>query len=267
MVTKRYLILLIAALPLLSMAQEGKFIDVYGTALFSNIVNRYDANYGPYNGLGLDYKHPQTLSYGAAAYYSKMSESFVGWRVGFVFNNYAQDASSTVTLDVPDAIAYRSYKSRLNIQQFSIPLMLNFGINSGQPNDPVYFNMGFGVQLNYLSGAQFSINSNPPYQAVTNFKFTDYYRHFGASYLLDIELKIGLGNKEKGHLLAGVLFDKTIGGFEKKNIDADESTPKELTMPLGILKNYDYLPSEQRNNNTKNIGFCIRLGYSYKIFN
>lgn len=246
-----------------AMAQEGSFIDVYGYAHYATIKNNYDIYYGRYRGFGYAYEHPSTISYGTSLYYTKMFEGYTGIRTGFSFANYAQNASSKVEIADFDSI---SYDSRLNIQQLAVPVMVNFAINSGGTNDKVFFNMSFGFQLNYLTGANFSLTTNRNYIPTTSFEFKDYFHRLGASYLLGLELKMALGKKERSYLLFGVQYDKTIGGIEKKGIDFTQDTPKELIFPLGILKDYNYdLPNDRANSKTKNESLALKLGLSIRL--
>ena len=261
----RYLIAILILLFIKNVkAQEGKFIDFIAIGHFSNIVNDYDSYYGPYNGLGFDFEVPQTFSYGGQLLYTQMSEGYIGFKTGLSFLNYAQDFSSKVELARDDSIAYNA---RLNVQQFSIPLLANFAINSGSSTDRVYFNMNFGFQLNYLTGANFNITTDRPYNSVTDFEFNEYFHRLGASYILGLELKIALGRKEKLFLIGGVHYDKTIGGIEKREKDFGQEEPRELVLPLGPLKDYDYdVPNDRMRNRMKNETLGLRLGLSYKMF-
>jgi hypothetical protein len=265
MKTKHIITTFIVILNLSAKAQEGKFIDFMAIGHFSNVVNDYDSYYGPYNGLGYDFEVPQTFTYGGQLLYTQMSEGYMGFKTGLSFLNYAQDFSSRVELADDDSI---SYNARLNVQQFSIPLLANFAINSGTSTDRVYFNMNFGFQLNYLTGADYSITTDRPYDAVTDFEFNEYFHRLGASYILGLELKIALGRKEKLYLIGGVHYDKTIGGIEKREKDFGQEEPRELVLPLGPLKDFDYdIPNERMRNRMKNETLALRFGISYKLFN
>lgn len=264
MKTKHIITTFIVILNLSAKAQEGKFIDFMAIGHFSNVVNDYDSYYGPYNGLGYDFEVPQTFTYGGQLLYTQMSEGYMGFKTGLSFLNYAQDFSSRVELADDDSI---SYNARLNVQQLSVPILANFAINSGSSTDRVYFNMNFGFQLNYLTGADFSITTDRPYDAVTDFEFNEYFHRLGASYILGLELKIALGRKEKLYLIGGVHYDKTIGGIEKREKDFGQEEPRELVLPLGPLKDFDYdVPNERMRNRMKNETLALRLGISYKLF-
>jgi len=128
--------------------------------------------------------------------------------------------------------------------------------------------MGFGFQFNYLFGAKYNIVPAGNYVPITDFEFKDYFHRVGLSYLLNIELKIGVGRGDKSHILFGIFFDKSINNIEKSGQDFSQETPVELKYPLGTLKDFDYdVLSDRVSGKMKLESLALRLGYSYKLFN
>ncbi|MGB0429161.1 MAG: hypothetical protein ACPGLV_01715 [Bacteroidia bacterium] len=262
---KKKTIITIIALTLagITFGQEGTFIDVIGFGQYTNIKNDFDVNYGPGKGLGFDYSLPQTPSYGGSILFAKMTETYVGFKTGLRFSNYSQFTSSKVELGDRDSVAFDAL---MNIKQISAPIMANFSISSGATTDRVYFSMGFGFQINYLFGANYNLTNDRDYPTVTTFEFSDYYYRLGASYLLALELKIELGKKKRTYLIAGINYDKTIGGIEKPDQGYGADVPRELTLPLGVLKDYNYdVPGDRVGYKTKNEALAFKLGVSIRL--
>ena len=264
---KRHIVLLSLVFALFKVnAQEGKFLDIYGFGHQSSINNQYDLRYGVGQGLGRNFDYLSTFSYGMGAYYSQTSETLIGFKAGLLYSNYYQDIKSSVTLMREDTRAY-TYTSEIRHYMLNIPLMIDFGINATD-DERVFFHMGFGIQPMVLLGGNFNVEHDSDYEVSYDYDLYDYYRLLSLAYLLNAELKIKLGKGNKTYLLAGVNFDKSIGGIEHRGRDHGGSIPRELVFPLGALKDFDYdVPNDRAAYSTKNESIAIRVGISRRLSN
>lgn len=247
-----------------SFAQEGKYIDVYAIGHQSSIDNQFDLRYGFANGLGRTFDYRPSYHYGAAVFYSQTSETLIGFKTGLVYANYFQNIESAVDLtrEAPDPTPF---STQIRHRLLSVPFLIDFGINATD-DDRVFFHMGFGLKPMILIAGDFQVAQSSPYAVATNYDLYDYYRSVTLSYLLNAEVKVKLGKSDRTYLLAGINFDKTIGGIEHKERDHGGDVPRELVFPLGVLKDYDYDVSNDRPTiNTKNESLAVRVGLSFKL--
>lgn len=260
---KHLLSIILSLLSLGAVAQEGRFLDIYAIGHQSSIDNQFDLRYGFVNGLGRDFDYKPSYHYGFGAFFSQTNETLIGYKTGIVFANYFQNIESRVELNRDEEPT--SYTAQFRNRLLSVPFLIDFGINATD-DDRVFFHMGFGLKPMILVGGDFEVNQSSSYVVSTDYNIYDYYKAVTISYLLNAELKINLGRSDKTYLVAGINFDKSIGGIEHKKTDHGGDVPRELVFPLGALKDYDYDVSADRAAvNTKNESLAVRIGISYRL--
>lgn len=245
------------------MGQKGKFIDIYGFGQQTTIANYFDIGYGSRSGLGYKFSTEPSYSYGGSAYFNYLVGDYVGWKSGLIYSRYVQKMSSGIESSTDrDSIFY---SSRLALDQLSIPALIDFSISSSE-DTRVYFNLGLGLQLNYLLGGSFEIDPIQPYNVQSSFELNDHFDRVNLSYLINMGLRIRIGKSDTYYFLMGLNYDKSIGGIEKEGKDFDQDIPKELIYPLGTLKDYDYdVSASRRSYKTKVDGVALRLGLSIRL--
>lgn len=258
-------ILVLLSIPSGLLAQKGKFIDVYGFGQQTNIANYFDIGYGPRSGLGRTFTTDPSYSYGGAVYFNYLVGEYTGWKTGLIYSRYLQNMSSGIQSAPSPERDSITFNTELVLNQISVPAIVDFSISSSE-DTRVYFNLGLGLQLNYLMSGSFNLETTPEYPVNSTFDLSDYYDRINLSYLVNIELRIRIGSSDKTYFLMGINYDKSIGGIEKEGKDFDAQTPKELTYPLGTLKDYDYDVSASRKTyNTKLDAVALRVGLSFRL--
>lgn len=245
-------------------AQKGDFLSAVVYPQQVAIKNSYDLQWGGNDGLGQNFTQLPTYSVGFGLNYYHVETDYIGWRTGIHYSQQGQRYSGTVyPMNDSDSVFYNSH---LRLSYIKIPLILHFNISATE-DDRVYFSLGYGFQLSFLTGGNVEVDTEPiPYAFNPDYNLGVFYDFVNPSFLLTGDLHIRLGEKKRYYLLLGVKFDKTIGGIENEKFDFTQEDPEEWKYPFGTLKDEGYaVQSTRMRYMSKNETFSIRVGLNIRL--
>jgi hypothetical protein len=247
-------------------AQSGQYLQLWGGPQYVALLN--------YQGYETDtlYKIRSSLNTykwgGGIDYINNFSQNY-GFQTGIYYSRQGQNYFGTVHDFYDTAGKNLGYTSSISMDYIRVPLMFRFNsiIDEG---DRVNLSIFMGLQLGYLLQVS-SITDPPPPAAYLNrypnFDFKQLYNAWDFGLAAGAQFNIKL--KENLYGVAGIRFDRSIGGIENTSYVLPDDAPVEWMYPVSTRKesrpDHRTILAYTQSQPSKLISVNVYLGLAFKV--